>query len=282
MATGNVTVTTAANFIPEIWSTEILEAYVANLVFGALVNRRHEAEVATKGDTIHVPNLDAMTVGQKTAGNAVTFSANTENVTDIVIDQDWYVAFRIDNIAEVQSMNDQRGMYTRRAGVDLAVKIDSTVAALVDAFSQNVGTLTADITDDNLIRSAQYLNDANAPVNDRSLVLSPGGYTSVQKLDKFQRLDYHNIAGATMVEQVMLNTPIYGARVYVTTNVEGDNTNGHDSGMFQKDVIALVMQQEPKVFTQFMIEYISDAVVVEAIWGLKEMRDTSGVWIKGK
>jgi hypothetical protein len=42
------------------------------------------------------------------------------------------------------------------------------------------------------------------------------------------------------------------------------------------------MQQEPKVFSQFMIEYISDAVVVEAIWGVKEMRDTSGVWVKGK
>ena len=282
MANANVTVTTAANFIPEIWSTEVLEAYVANLVFGALVDRKFEADVKAKGDTIHVPNLAAMTVGSKTAGTAVTWSANTETKVDISIDQDYYVAFRIDNIGEVQSQNNLRQMYTERAGKDLAVQIDDSLAALVDAFSQTVGTLLVDITDDDLIRACQYLNDANAPVADRALVISPATLASIQAIDKFVRLDYHNIAGETAVEQAVMNSPIYGAKVYVSANVDGTNAAGHDNGMFQKEALALVMQQEPKVFSQFMIEYIADAVVVEAIWGVKEMRDTSGVWLKGK
>ncbi len=278
----NVTTTTAANFIPEIWSTEILEAYIGSALFSALVNRSFEAEVREKGDIIHVPNLAAMTVSQKTAGNAVSFGANTESKTDITVDQDWYVAMRIDNIAEVQSQNNLRQMYTGRAGKDLAGKIDATLAALVDDLTQYQGTLAADVTDDNLVRSMQYISDANAPVSDRSLVISPATLGSIMKIDKFVRLDYHNISGATAVEQALMSSPIYGAKVYVTTNVEGDNTNGHDNAMFQRECIALVMQQEPKVFSQFMIEYIADAVVVEAIWGVKTMRDTSGVWGKGK
>lgn len=279
----NITVTTAANFIPEIWSTEILEAYVAELVFGALVDRKFEAEVKQKGDIIHVPNLAAMTVAQKTAGNAVSFTATTESKTDITVDQDWVVAFRIDNIAEVQAQNNLRQMYTTRAGKDLAVKIDSTVAALVDDFAQTQGTLALDVTDDNLLRAVQYLDDANAPRDDRAWVISPATLMTLMKIDKFVKLDYVNPAGkGTAVEKAMLNYPIYGAGVYVSTNVEGDNTNGHDNGYFQKEAIALVMQQEPKTFSQFMIEYVADAVVVEAIWGVAEMRDTSGVWLKGK
>ena len=277
-----VTVTTAANFIPELWSMEILDAYIADLVMGALVDRKFDPEVKTKGDTIHVPNLAAMTVSQKTAGNSVSFGANTEAMTDISIDQDWYVAIRIDNIAEVQAQNNLRGMYTTRAGRDLAKKIDDTLTNLVDSISQTVGTLAADITDDNLIRSAQYINDASAPVAERALVISPATLGTIQKIDKFVRLDYHNIAGATAVEQALMTMPIYGARTYVTANIEGDNTNGHDNVMFQKEWATLVMQQEPKVFSQFMIEYIADAVVVEAIWGIKEMRATSGVFIAGK
>jgi len=261
---------------------EILEAYLAEAVIASLVDRKFEAGVKEKGDTIHVPNLAAMTVGTKTAGTAVTFSANTENKTDISIDQNKYVAFRIDNIAEVQSQQALRQMYTGRAGRDLADTIDAALGDQMDNFAQTVGTLLADVTDDDLIRSAQYLNDANAPIDSRSLIVSPATLSSIQKIDKFVRLDYHNIAGETAVERALMTQPIYGAKTYVTTNVNGDNTLGHKNAMFQKEAIALVMQQEPKTFSDFSVEYIAAEVVVEAIYGIAEMRDTSGVELSGK
>ena len=278
----NVTVTTAANFIPEIWSTEVLDAYIGELVLGALVDRRWEPDVKQFGDTIHVPNLTAMNVASKTANAAVAFTANTATMLNISINKDYVVAFRIDNMASVQANTNLRQMYTKRAGRDLAKTIDTSLADLFDGFAQTVGTLLVDITDENLQRASQYLNDANAPVPDRSLVVSPATLGSIQKIDKFVRLDYHNIAGETAVEQALMSSPIYGAKVYCTTQTNGDNTNGHKNAMFQKEALALVMQQEPKVFSQFDIDYLADSVVVEAIWGVTEMRDTSGVEIAGK
>jgi hypothetical protein len=278
----NITTTTAANFIPEIWSTEVLDAYIGELVLGALVDRRWEPDVKRMGDTIHVPNVAAMTVATKTANTAVTFTANTETMVNISIDKDYVVAFRIDNMAEVQSNLNLRQLYTNRAGRDLAKQIDTSLADQFDGFAQTVGTLLVDVTDENLQRSAQYLNDADCPVDDRSLVVSPATLGSIQKIDKFVRLDYHNIAGATAVERALQSSPIYGAKVYCTTQANGDNTNGHKNAMFQKEALALVMQQEPKVFSQFDIDYVADAVVVEAIWGVAEMRDTSGVELSGK
>jgi len=282
LATGNVTVTTAANFVPELWSSYVIEATHANLVFGNLVDRRYEANIKRAGDTIHVPSLAAMTVGTKTAGNAVVFSVNTETMTNISVDTDSYVAIRIDNIAEVQSQEDLLKLYTNRAGYDLATTIDTAVANLVDTITNNVGTLAVSIIDDDLIRAVQYLDDANAARIDRSWVMSPATFGDLLKIDKFVRLDYVSPGGKTAVETAKLNHPIYGADVYVTTQVEGDNTNGHDNVFMQKECITLVMQQEPKTYTQFMIEYLSDAVVIEAIYGVKLMRADHGVWIKAK
>jgi len=281
LATGNVTVNTAANFIPEIWSLEIIEAAHAALVFGNLYWKDFEAEVKAKGDIVHIPNLSAMTTGSKTAGNAITFSVNTENKTDLSVDKHDYVAFMVDDIAEVQANTNQRQMYTKRAGYDLGALVDTYLAAFVDDFDYNVGTLATDVTDDNLLRAAQYLNDANAPMNDRSLVISPATLNSIMKIDKYVRLDYHNIKGETAVESGMLNQPLAGAKVYVTTQVEGDNTNGHHNGMFHKQAVAFAMQRQPMVHTEYSVDYLAWKVATDCIYGAIETRGTFGVDILG-
>lgn len=47
----NINVTTAANFIPELWSMEILRASESQLVMAPLV-KRYDSMVKGKGDTI--------------------------------------------------------------------------------------------------------------------------------------------------------------------------------------------------------------------------------------
>jgi len=280
-----VTLAFATNFVPTLWSTEITEAYIANLVFGSLVDRRWEKDIDS-GRIVRVPNMDALTVQQKTNGNAINWlnPADAETKHDITVDKDYYVAIKVDNIAEIQTKSNLRQLYTQRAGKDLAVNVDGSIATLfgnATNFTQNVGTLGVDIVDDNMRRAAQYLNDANAPVDDRALVVSPATLSSIQAMDKFVRLDYHNINGATAVEQAQMSSPIYGAKVYCTTAVNGCSAN-HNNIMFQRGAMALIMQQEPKVFSDFLIDYLADGVVIEAIWGLLDIRPTSGVQVLGK
>ena len=52
-ATNSVDVTDSADFIPELWSDEVIAAYKRNLVLGNLVSRINH--VGKKGDTIHIP-----------------------------------------------------------------------------------------------------------------------------------------------------------------------------------------------------------------------------------
>ena len=71
------TTTTAATFIPEIWSDEIVAAYKKNLVLANLVKRMNFK--GKKGDTVHIPAPTRGSASAKTATNAVTLIVNTED-----------------------------------------------------------------------------------------------------------------------------------------------------------------------------------------------------------
>ena len=55
LGTAHVTVTTAATFIPEIWSDEIVATYKKNLVLANLVKKMNFK--GKKGDTVHIQPL---------------------------------------------------------------------------------------------------------------------------------------------------------------------------------------------------------------------------------
>ena len=68
IGTNHQTVTTAADFIPELWSDEVIAGYKKNLVVGNLVSKI--AHKGKKGDTIHIP--------KPTRGSATAKSANAK------------------------------------------------------------------------------------------------------------------------------------------------------------------------------------------------------------
>ena len=52
MATNPMTTTTQANYIAEIWATDVIEAAHEILVMAELVDRHYESNMK-KGDTLH-------------------------------------------------------------------------------------------------------------------------------------------------------------------------------------------------------------------------------------
>jgi len=80
--TGN---TSAAKFIPEIWSDEVVAAYKINLKMGGLVKRLPMK--GKKGDRINIPKPTRGAANAKGEGVAVTIQANVESEVIILIDQ---------------------------------------------------------------------------------------------------------------------------------------------------------------------------------------------------
>ncbi len=73
LGSNHVTNTTAATFIPEIWSDEIIASYEKSLVVKPLV--RAMSMVGKKGDTIHIPKPDRGDATAKAAETQVTLIA---------------------------------------------------------------------------------------------------------------------------------------------------------------------------------------------------------------
>ena len=75
----NMTITTAAAFIPEIWSDEVVATYKANLVAANLVRNLNHA--GKKGDTIHIPTPGRNAASAKVKDTAVTYVTDTATDT---------------------------------------------------------------------------------------------------------------------------------------------------------------------------------------------------------
>lgn len=279
MATGAtefIDVTTADVFLGEIWAKEATIAREANLVFGKCVDRKLEPQIK-KGQIIHLGNISNLAAQSKSANTAVSYETVTETEVNLTIDQHYYAAFAVEDIIKIQSMQDLRMRYSPKLGYALALQEDDSLAALVDAFSQTVGTLATELTDDNVIRADQYLNDANAPPDERFIVVSPAQKAGFLKLDKFVHRDYGREEAVTKGKL----GGIYGYDVLVSTNVDGTNAAGHDNAMFHREAIAAATQIEPKVVSDYDIDYLCDKVVAQQLWGVIEVRDDHGCCMYG-
>ena len=260
--------TTADVFIPELWSMEAIVARENQLVFANLVDRKFESGLSY-GDTIHVPGVSNLAVRTKSTNGAVTYETVTESNTDISIGTHQYAAIALENITRVQNNRDQLQLYAGKLGYALALAVDDVLAGLIDNFTQTVGTLAVEFTDDDILRARQYLDDADAPQDGRVMVVSPAQETGLLKLDRFVHNDYeavHGPARETGLEKAYVSS-FMGMPIYRSVNVEGTNAAGHDNGMFQKEALALVMQISPKTYHQFDIDYIVDKVVIEQLYG---------------
>ena len=131
LGTNQVTTTIAGNFIPELWSDEVIGAYKSNLVVANLVTKlSHKGK---KGDTIHIPVPSRGSASAKAANTQVTLSAATNTVVDVSIDKHYEYSKLIEDIAEVQSLASMRKFYTDDAGYALAKQVDTHLLNLSES-----------------------------------------------------------------------------------------------------------------------------------------------------
>lgn len=275
----NVTPTTAATLIPEVWSADVLEATEKNLVLANLVER-FDSDVKNGGDVIHIPNVANFTVADKTAGSAVTFQANTEAENSITINKHKVVPFLVEDVTKAQSRYDLRSIYTKKAGYEIARAIDADIAALYSGLSQSVDATTA-LTDTHIITAIEYLDTADAPRDGRSFVFHSKALADLRALDKFTRYDATGNKGVQVSNGLIAN--VYGVDCYLSNNVALNTTPTPDEWnnlLFHKEAFALAMQKAPSVESEYSVDHLGEKVAVHTMYGVAELRDLFGVNIK--
>ena len=301
--TNPTTVTTAANFIKELWSDEVIAVYKANTVMVPLVQSL--PFTGEKGDTVHIPKPSRGSASSKAAGTVVQIQVETAGVFDLTIDQHFEYSRLIEDIAKIQALDSMRAFYTDDAGYAHALSLDSAIhteCAKLGAGSTTAGSnyskavIGGDgsttwvqtgsgngsaLTDAGIRRSIQSLDDANVPARQRALVVPPVEKRRLMGLSRFTEQAFVGESGSSNTIRNGLIGDIYGIPVYVSTNVatvdSSDCTSYRACLLLQREALVLAEQMAPRTQSQYKQEFLADLFTADTIYGLGTPRPEAGV-----
>ena len=299
----SVTTTTAATFIPEIWSDEIVAAYKKNLVLANIVMKMNFK--GKKGDTVHVPAPTRGSASAKVATNAVTLIAATESEVQILINKHYEYSRLIEDIVEAQALNSLRQFYTNDAGYALARQVDTDLVQLGRAFNgATIGTddyatsasstkayigsdgttaynsstsNAAALTDAAIRRTIQRLDDNDTPMDGRFFIIPPSSRNTLMGLARYTEQAFVGDGNAIRNGEI---GNLYGIPVFVTSNADtgaGNTATDRICLMGHKESMVLVEQMGVRSQTQYKQEYLGTLFTSDMLYGVKAMRTAATV-----
>lgn len=308
---GFVDNTSAATFIPELWSDEIKAAFKSQLVMAGLVKKM--SMQGKKGDTIHVPAPARGSANAKLENTAVTVQNNVESEVVITVDKHYEFSRIIEDITATQAQDSLRAFYTDDAGYGLARQMDSDIFTLGTGLGDGTFTNTpaaadyvhsacfyndtstgktayaedtvtnADVFDDAFLRGCiQELDDNDVPMDNRYLVVPPSLKNRMLGIDRFNSRDFSNVQGVASGQF----GEVYGIPVYVSTNTPvieaaaantAATTDIRGAFLFHRDAFILAEQMSVRSQSQEKLEWLGTLYVADCLYGIKNFRTEAGI-----
>lgn len=300
---GAVTNTSAATFIPEIWSDEIRAAYEKNLILANLVKKM--GMTGKKGDIIHIPAPIRGDAHVKASATAVTIQSNTESEVQVAVDKHYEYSRIIEDITETQALASLRNFYTSDAGYALSRQVDTDLFDLGKSLGDGNGSAwtnsaafycdastgltayaddtvtTADVFTDSCFRALiQKQDDADVPMDNRAFVIPPSLRNAIMGVERYVSSDF---VGGQTVQNGKIGS-LYGIDVYVTSNcpvteAAGDNAAGGQikaAMLIHQDTMILAEQMSVRSQTQYKQEFLGTLYTADTLYGVKTYRPDSG------
>jgi len=171
---------TVNNFIPAIWSASIFQDFDTRTVLAPLCNRNYEGEIQGAGDRVKINAVGPITINTytKNSTSSITVQKLTDSQTELVVDQQKYFAFELDDVDAAQTKGGVMQEATRKGGIAVAKDVDSFIASLyTQAGASTYMSLTVASTDYGFLnmvgRAEQLLDEMDAPMEGRFAVISP-------------------------------------------------------------------------------------------------------------
>lgn len=305
LGSNHVTNTTAATFIPELWSDEIVAAYKSNLVLANLVNKMPMS--GKKGDTLHIPKPTRGSASAKGASSQVTLIAATESEVQVSVNKHYEYSRLIEDITDVQALASMRKFYTDDAGYALAKQVDDDLFALgkslgngdgsswahsnsfyidgangIAAYAEDTVAITDVFTDLAFRELIKQLDDNDTPMENRFIVIPPSVRQTIMGIDRYNSSDFVDGRG---VMNGQIGT-LYGIDVYVSSNCPVIETAANNSAsavdtkgaiIGHKDAMVLAEQMGVRSQTQYKQEYLSNLFTSDTLYGTQVLRPESGI-----
>ena len=183
------------NFIPQVWSARLLAHLDKAHVLTNLVNRDYEGEIRQYGDTVKITQIGDITIKDYVTNTDIDDPQElTTEQQLLVIDQQKYYAFQIDDVDAAQARASLADAAMQRAAYGLADAADRWLASLMAAGADEgnqLGSdaapvaLTADTAYTYLVRLKVILDKRNVPTEGRWVLVSPEYHGLLLQDDRF-------------------------------------------------------------------------------------------------
>lgn len=317
LGTDHIIKTEVPNFVPQLWSNEVVASYKVNIVMARLVRKLNHR--GKKGDTIKIPTPARGSASNKAAETQVTLIQHgTDAGLTLSINKHKEYSRLIEDIVDVQALPSLRAFYTDDAGYAIAKRVDKDLileafakgnggnATIVEdaggnidstsssdtnaltgdgstvwnpAASANAGNAT-DLTDLGIRRLVRKLDDIDAPMSGRYLVVPPVVKQDMMGFARYTEQAFTGESGSGNTIRTGRVGDVYAVEVYMTTNlpIVEDDGNGVDQRavlFFQRDALVLIEQMGVRTQTQYKQEYLGDLFTADMIYGVGTLRSTS-------
>ena len=239
LGTNQVTTAIAGNFIPEMWSDEVIATYKQKIVMGNLVTKI--SFKGKKGDTLHIPVPTRGAASVKAANTQVNLLASSNGVVDVLINKHYEYSKLYEDIAEMQSLSSMRKFYTDDAGYALAKQVDQDLHLIGATFNggslSGTGTTSYEkaviggdgstlfsgttpgngtaLTDAGLRKMIQTLEDQDINSGELSLVSPPVEAAVLRGISRFTEQAF--VGSGDTIKTGRLGN-LYGVEVFTSSN----------------------------------------------------------------
>lgn len=182
----------SGNFIPEIWSGKLIENFYDATVLAAISNTDYEGEIRSMGDTVNIRTTPEIEINTYVKGQTLKNQNPNKEKLQLVIDKGKYFSCIEDDVDKIQSDIVLMDKWSKDASERMKIQIDKHILVdiLPDVDSNNKGAsagrisgninlgvtgvpvvLTSKNVIDTIIDIGVVLDEANAPEQDRFLVI---------------------------------------------------------------------------------------------------------------
>lgn len=211
-------------FIPEIWSQKLNYMLSKDCVMLQCVNRNWEGEIKNQGDKVKIITPADVAISTLSSSN-ITYKELEPTSQDLVIDQKKFFAFKINDVAQVQSNADIMEAHLKNAKKAIEEVQDAYILSLHTEVDKDnvVGDETTAVTLDKSTIYSKFVELALCLKNSNAIsagvrpwvVINPTIESYLLQSSEF--IGAHNVADETLREGAIGR--IAGMDVLVSTNL---------------------------------------------------------------
>ena len=258
------------NFIPTIWSENLISALDKQYIGVANCNRDFEGDIKQRGSSVKICDIGDITVGDYTKDTDMSTPQElSDNLTELVIDRAKYFNFQIDDIDKAQCSPKLIEAAMKNAANALSNAADKYIYSLYcDAAYQITASIPNEDIIDSLLKCREILYENNVTNSDDIVIeLCPAVATHLIKCqaDKFS---YNN----DILTTGCIGT-IAGCKIFVSNNIERENDNMYHCVVRTKRAIAFA-EQLSEIEAYRPEKRFADAVKGLHLYGAKVIHPT--------